>query len=381
MIHADKLIGSIFPRRAGWLTIFLFTTLAFPVALAAQVSNGDKLTPREIAKRSLPSVVLLIMGNSRDETGKSGSGFFVSQDIIATNLHVIRNCDEGVVKIVGQETLYEIVGVVGIDEKNDLALLKVARIRGRAMILNGDDAAAIGDEVYAVGNPQGLEGTFSQGIVSSIRRSTKRDLIQITAPISQGSSGGAVLNDRGEVVGVAVGGIESGQSLNFAIPVSFLRSLIANQKTVIALKSSAAIAQTIPNRTAAIPTTPVPVRTSRMQFKTPDLSTENLFGKARSVREVFYAPEKKFEEWVRGEPTAISMTRYDLEGNREYFEETVYSEKGIGPAWDWDIIFLVAVILEDTKFPVTGKTLYSSDYSNNRTIEEMHVKCADCSSF
>ena len=211
------------------LTLILFTVCFSPAWISAQKVAPKKLTPREIAQQTLPSTVLLVMNNSITHEVKSGSGFFVAEDIVATNFHVIKETTEGYAKIYGQEKTYEVLGVVGIDKENDLALLKIKGIKGKPLRLNKDDSTAIGDEVFAVGNPKGLEGTFSQGIVSSIRKNGARSLLQITASISAGSSGGAILNEKGEVVGVAVGAIESGQSLNFAIPISILRLLINNQ--------------------------------------------------------------------------------------------------------------------------------------------------------
>ena len=227
------------------LSLILFANCVLPVNVSAQKTVDKKLTPREIAQQTLPSTVLLVMGNSDTEEVKSGSGFFVAEDVVITNFHVIKETTEGYAKIYGQEKIYEILGIVGTDEKNDLALLKIKGIKGKALKLNADDSAAIGDEVFAVGNPKGLEGTFSQGIVSSIRKTGKFNLLQITASISSGSSGGAILNNKGQVVGVAVGAIESGQALNFAIPVSLLRSLLLNQKLLKPLTSYGVVAGTI----------------------------------------------------------------------------------------------------------------------------------------
>ncbi len=215
-------------QTALLLNLFFLFSCFVPTQIVAQTTTDKKLTPREIAQQTLPSTVLLVMGNSDTKKVKSGSGFFISEDVVATNFHVIKETTKGYAKIYGQDKIYEVLGIVGIDEKNDLVLLKIKGIKGKPLKLNIDDSIAIGDEVFAVGNPEGLEGTFSQGIVSSIRKTEKLNLLQITASISEGSSGGALLNDKGEVVGVAVGAIESGQSLNFAIPVSLLRSLISN---------------------------------------------------------------------------------------------------------------------------------------------------------
>lgn len=98
----------------------------------------------------------------------------------------------------------------------------------------GDDNA-VGDKVYAVGNPLGLEGTFSEGIVSVLRRAKGSTFIQITAPISPGSSGGPILNSRGEVVGVATATFSRGQNLNFAIPAAYVAKALSNQQRVTSL--------------------------------------------------------------------------------------------------------------------------------------------------
>ena len=199
-------------------------------SLAAQT-----ISTREIAQRSLPSVVLLVIDSGHNDRISYGSGFFVAPDVVATNFHVIEHAISGYARIVGQDAQYEIVGLVASDSSRDLALLKLKGVRGRPLSLGDSNALAIGDEIFAVGNPQGLEGTFSQGIVSSIRRRGNQSLIQITAAISPGSSGGPVLNARGDVVGVAVGGVVGGEALNFAIPILSLKSLVANQKPPVLL--------------------------------------------------------------------------------------------------------------------------------------------------
>jgi Trypsin-like peptidase domain len=357
-----------------------------PIHTFAQKTVDKKLTPREIAQQTLPSTVLLVMGNRDTEEVKSGSGFFVAEDVVVTNFHVIKQTTEGYAKIYGQEKIYEILGIVGTDEKNDLALLKIKGIKGKALKLNADDSAAIGDEVFAVGNPKGLEGTFSQGIVSSIRKTGKFDLLQITASISSGSSGGAVLNDKGEVIGVAVGAIESGQSLNFAIPVSLLRSLISNQQSLKLLASNSVVAENKvqPNRKAApklpnnLPTIKsVPEKKSKIQFKVSDLAEENLFGNVKLTKETTYIPEKKFDEWILGERVAMTIQEYNSDGYEEYEEETLYSEKML-----FEVLALTYIYyMNDKKLPITRKSLFYYDYSNGLKTRENYWKCADCATY
>lgn len=103
------------------------------------------------------------------------------------------------------------------------------------MPLGNSDIVQVGDSVFAVGNPQGLEGTFSQGIISSIRQIGTETLLQLTAPISPGSSGGPVLNSQGEVIGVSVATFRGGQNLNFAIPAKYLRELLTRSGSAVPL--------------------------------------------------------------------------------------------------------------------------------------------------
>jgi S1-C subfamily serine protease len=194
-------------------------------------------TARQIAQNTFPSVVLLVMEDANSQPVSLGSGFFVREDVIATNLHVIEGAAKGYAKLIGQKTKYDIAGTVGIDIKRELVLLSVKETKAPSLQLGDSSQVAVGDEVYAVGNPQGLEGTFSQGIISGIRQVDSEAILQITAPVSPGSSGGPVLNTNGKVIGVAVATFKGGQNLNFAIPVSYLTTLLENIKPVTVLST------------------------------------------------------------------------------------------------------------------------------------------------
>jgi len=106
-------------------------------------------------------------------------------------------------------------------------------LTSKALPLSSESVAP-GEQVFAIGNPEGLERTISQGIISGLRKHDDRDLLQITTPISHGSSGGPILNGKGEVVGVAVGMFENGQNLNFAVPVSFVKEILARRSSSVA---------------------------------------------------------------------------------------------------------------------------------------------------
>ena len=182
-------------------------------------------TPQEIAKITLGSTVHL---GVVDANGKSwtGSGFVIRDDQIVTNYHVIDNMSIGGVKLVGKEDLYPIEAILAVEENRDLAIIKVVGIDVPALSLGDSDTVQIGDRVYVAGNPQGLEGSFSDGIISAIRGGSADKFFQMTAPISQGSSGGPVVNEKGEVIGVSFATFRNGQNLNFAIPVNYLKPMI-----------------------------------------------------------------------------------------------------------------------------------------------------------
>jgi len=187
---------------------------------------------RDIAKEVFPSIVMLLMEDNNGQPLSLGSGFFVREDIVATNLHVIQGAAGGYAKIVGKKAKYGIAGYVAIDERWDLILLKIKDANAPALSFGDSSKIAVGDEIFAVGNPKGLEGTFSKGIISAIRKIEEDTLLQITAPISPGSSGGPVLNNEGDVIGISVATFKGGQNLNFAIPASYLSKLLFELKPV-----------------------------------------------------------------------------------------------------------------------------------------------------
>jgi tetratricopeptide (TPR) repeat protein len=194
-----------------------------PATAKAQVA-------RAIAQKAFPSVVLLTMESANGEGGYLGSGFFVREGIVATNFHVVKGSSKGFARVLGLKDEYPIAGIVGIDRERDLVLLSVPGAKAPSLPLGDSSQVAVGDEVYVVGNPKGLEGTFSEGIVSAVRQVGSNTLIQVTAPISPGSSGGPVLNSQGKVIGIAVATIKGGQNLNFAVPSLYLSPMLAELK-------------------------------------------------------------------------------------------------------------------------------------------------------
>ena len=194
MKHRDKLSWT-FPQVAIVVLLFFCTINTAP----AQTT----LPAEDIAEKALAATVYLEMKDKNGKTLGIGSGFFVKPNLIATNYHVIEGAAKGTAKLVGKYTTYNIEGVTATDKTNDLALLKVTAYGIKPLSLGDSDAVRIGATVYVAGNPKGLEGTFSDGIISSRRDKDTKERLQMTAPISPGSSGGPVLNRKGEVIGVS----------------------------------------------------------------------------------------------------------------------------------------------------------------------------------
>ncbi len=165
-----------------------------------------------------------------------GSGFLLGKNLLVTNYHVVVNYNDGFVRLNDKSSKYQINEVLKIDRKNDVAILRVESIHQPFVLPLSQKMPAIGERIYALGCPKGLEGTISSGILSQFREDDGRsissnaenaDLFQTDVQINHGSSGGPVVNEKGHVIGIAVGGY--GDGLNYVVPARFIE--ILNQGT------------------------------------------------------------------------------------------------------------------------------------------------------
>jgi hypothetical protein len=148
------------------------------------------------------------------------------------HFHVIEKADSVVVAKAENGGLFPVEGVLARDLKNDLVLLKLKGKDLPFLTLGNSQNMEVGARVAVIGSPLGLEGTLSEGIVSAVRELMgDRKLLQVTAPISPGSSGSPVLNAKGEVIGIATALLRGGQALNFAVPSEYAASLMAKVGT------------------------------------------------------------------------------------------------------------------------------------------------------
>ncbi len=189
----------------------------------------------ELVKRIKPSAVAIETFNSRGDRVSRGSGFFISADRVITNRHVIEGAYRAEVHL-ANGNVYNVRGVLAVDGEGDIALLQVdvppGLVRPLEVVRTSPQE---GESVVVVGNPFGLEGSVSNGIVSAVRDIPNFGrIIQITAPISPGSSGSPVVNMQGQVIGVATLQVSEGQSLNFAIPSERIAQLRPAQLLTLA---------------------------------------------------------------------------------------------------------------------------------------------------
>jgi S1-C subfamily serine protease len=145
---------------------------------ATQPFLGKAQDARRVAQIALPSVVLIVAQDANRQPLSQGSGFVVGDGLIATSLHVIEGAYAGSVKFGSK--LYPILGIAALDQSRDLAVLSVPGVSG-ALTIGDTERIAIGDKIYAAGNPMGLEGTISEGIVSGVRDRAKSVLFFVSS--------------------------------------------------------------------------------------------------------------------------------------------------------------------------------------------------------
>ncbi|MDR3600487.1 MAG: cell wall-binding repeat-containing protein [Desulfosporosinus sp.] len=201
-------------------------------------SSTTTLGSSEIAKLLKPSIVYIeVFDSDGNEIGTASGVIATSDGEIFTNYHVIDGASSAKITLSDGRVL-NVTEISGYDPKYDAVVLKVTANNLQPAKFNLSSSAQIGDKIYTLGNPLGLEDTISDGLISTINRVIDGETyIQISAPISPGSSGGALINEQGEVIGITSAGLTDGQNLNFAIPYEDF-STIKDQNLKMSLGSS-----------------------------------------------------------------------------------------------------------------------------------------------
>ncbi|MGB6192603.1 MAG: trypsin-like peptidase domain-containing protein, partial [Terracidiphilus sp.] len=214
-------------------------------ANAAPSFNTEELNNIAVYKRVLPSVVNItsrqvvfnFFYGAVPQEGQ-GSGFILDRaGHVLTNYHVIDQANRGIQVMLSNKKTYA-AKVIGSDRVHDLALLQIDAPNLQPVTLANSSELAVGEQVYAIGNPFGLRGTMTRGIISSIRSIKTAegapidDAIQTDAAINPGNSGGPLLNSRGEVIGIntmiASNGAEQSSGIGFAIPINTAKAVLGD---------------------------------------------------------------------------------------------------------------------------------------------------------
>jgi S1-C subfamily serine protease len=238
-----------FPKGLNPLTLTGARGSTSPLELteaeAAPAFDAEEQNNISVYRRVLPSVVNItsravvfnfFYGKVPQEG--QGSGFVLDKaGHVLTNYHVVEGANQGVEVKLSNKRTYKAT-VIGSDRVHDLALLKIDAPDLQPVVLADSSQIAVGEKVYAIGNPFGLSGTMTQGIISSIRsirngdNAPIEDAIQTDAAINPGNSGGPLLNSRGEVIGIntmiASNGAEQSSGIGFAIPINTAKAVLSD---------------------------------------------------------------------------------------------------------------------------------------------------------
>ena len=188
------------------------------IAQTAVTTAPDAEKSYEELAQLASSVVMISIHDRNGQIIGSGSGIMIGRDgYILTNDHVASGGCFYSVRIEDDESEYVTDRVIKYNNVIDLAIIRIERQLNPIPIYKGKNRLVRGQKVVAIGSPLGLFNSVSDGIISGFRKIDEVDMIQFTAPISHGSSGGAVLNMQGEIVGISTAGIDSGQNINLAI--------------------------------------------------------------------------------------------------------------------------------------------------------------------
>ena len=247
------------PAAAARPSAPLAAATASLVALALP-KEPRHLGPAEIAARATPSVCAIRTGELL------GTGFVVDPSgIIATNLHVLGRLDGPILVTLADKRELPAVEIVAYSEKHDLALVRIDARGLPALSLGDSDKVRPGDAVVAIGHPLGLEDTVSNGLVSAVRPLSEHlTVLQISAPIAPGSSGGPLFDEHGDVVGVASAIMRGGADLGFGLPVSYVKELLAKPEPIAPRTLGAQLARA----RAAEPPPPLRPTVTRLELST-----------------------------------------------------------------------------------------------------------------
>ena len=395
----------------GWQRKLLLSFMVGGLILFYGVTATAALTPSVIKEIANDSMVFLsiIDGHGKRWTG---SGFVVHDSYIATNYHVVENVIIGRAKLVDKKKWHFFIGpILATDKEHDLAVVKVAGMNAPALRLGDSDTVKIGETIYVAGNPSGPEGRAMEGTVTigSIRKIRTEDILmggkplrgkklQIDASIEPGSSGGPVLDDSGEVIGISVGGYPgTGEEeyvplgYNYAIAVNHLKQLAKRANipiTTTSRKISPIMKHVPPSRVSVGDQIPL----------TLDLISSKAPRQVTIVYKTYDKDDNKLEQpsqemRLSPQPSASSSWSYTVDlpsqkrvGSIKYYIEVEYNNRvafryprdqsryyRIPIIDDKRPIISVLYPPEDASFTVNEQITFRAEVIDNSIVEEVRI--------
>ena len=213
----------------------------FIFSIFSSLSVSQSITPQKLFESYNKSVAVIICYDQNGKKKAQGSGVILEEKgIVITNFHLFAGSDK--FDVMRNDSSIGFTEIQGVNIEKDVMVFKLFATDFPKIPVGNSSSLAVGDKVFAIGSPKGLENSISEGMVSGIRKigENKRNMIQITASISPGSSGGAVFNDNGELVGISSMKVTDGENLNFMIPINEVMAVVDSglyeKQTIQALK-------------------------------------------------------------------------------------------------------------------------------------------------
>ncbi|MDA3833923.1 MAG: trypsin-like peptidase domain-containing protein [Spirochaetales bacterium] len=195
---------------------------AMLIAVMLSASVVQSKIASEVFKEVSPSVVVIRTYDTQGNDKMLGSGVTLKDGVVVTNCHVLK--DAATIQVDRHDIKYPAT-LLQSDWDRDICSLSVNGLKGQAVTKGSTTHLQVGDKVYVVGAPQGLDLTLSDGLISSLHPVAGGQYLQITAPISPGSSGGGLFDAEGRLIGLPTFYLAGGQQLNFAVPVEWVNEL------------------------------------------------------------------------------------------------------------------------------------------------------------
>lgn len=236
---------------AGWLVALVVAIATFVVSgqnrlrnLSARVLGGDgsevardgALSSVEIFQKASPSVFVVEALGDDGESLDLGSGVAIAPNLLITNCHVVQNGSFLRISRAHKKWAARLVQAL---PNRDLCGLRPVRLGLEPVNVRPSSTLETGESVYAIGAPEGLELTFSQGVISGLRETGGVHMVQTSAPTSPGSSGGGLFDAKGNLVGITTFQLRQGQSLNFAMPGEWINDLLTHPNNAAGATSPA----------------------------------------------------------------------------------------------------------------------------------------------